>query len=139
MPRLGTSLAFGRLVALKSAEVVLAFPKDAAFHRGTVTGTGKNALEGALGELFGRRMQVSVDDNALPPATASPAEREAQRREERRKSLEEKIRQHPSVQASLRILGGQIEQVQVMEAERRVPAADSPAPAPGATANDRGG
>jgi hypothetical protein len=116
-PRLGASLAYGRLVALRSGEVALAFPKDAAFHRGTVTGTGKAAIEKVLAGFFGRETRLSLEERSEQIATAapSPVERDALDRAERAQRVEEAVRKHPAVQASLRILGGQIEHIEVLE------------------------
>jgi hypothetical protein len=114
---MGASLAFGRLVALRSGEVALAFPKEAAFHRGTVTGTGKPAIEKVLAGYFGRETRLSLDERSdqLAMAAPSPAERDALDRVERTQRIEEAVRNHPAVRASLRILGGQIEHIEILE------------------------
>jgi len=118
--RLGTSLAYGRLVALRPGEVVLAFPRNAGFHRATVAGSGQAALERELSELWGAATRIVLDDSNPGAAGASPSlvEREESLRVAREKTLETKIRQHPAVEASIRILGGEIERVEVLDGRR---------------------
>ncbi len=116
-PRLGTSLAFGRLVELGAAEVAIAFPKEAAFHRGSVGGAGKLAIETVLSRHFGRETHLRVDESPERAAAAppSPAEREALERAAQTQQIEEMVRNHPAVRASIQILGGNIEHIEVLE------------------------
>lgn len=117
-------MAFGRLVRLSAGEVTLAFPKESAFHRATVTGSGRAAVEQALAEHFGRPTRL-VEATAETQAPLSIAELEAKGREAREKDVEGKIRSHPAVLATLKRLGGEIEFVRVHEEQ---PAAPEPEP-----------
>ncbi len=123
-PRHAKSLSFGRLVGLRPGEVVLAFPKDAAFHRATVTGSGRAAVEQSLGAYFGRPTRIvdEPSDAACAAAPPSFAELDSRARADREKGVEAKVRAHPAVRAALRVLGGEIEHVQVLERDR--PAAE---------------
>jgi len=127
-PRLGTSLAYGRLVALRQGEVVLSFPGNAAFHRATVAGSGQAALEREVSQLLGAPTRILLDDTKNAAAGASPSlvEHEESQRAARERTVENQVRQHPAVQASIRILGGEIERIEVLEA-RRSPEPDAPA------------
>jgi len=115
------SLAHGRPRSLDAGEVSVAFPKTAAFHEATVTGAGRAKVEAALGTHFGRPMRLRVD-NAVDGLAPSLAEREAQQKDSREKGAEMALRNHPAVKATLRILGGELEHIQVLEPER--PSAD---------------
>ncbi|MHB8877359.1 MAG: DNA polymerase III subunit gamma/tau [Myxococcaceae bacterium] len=130
-PRHGKSLGFGRLVALRPGEAVLAFPKDAAFHRATVTGSGRANVEGVLSAHFGRptRLVDEPSEAACAAAAVSFAEEESRQKLDREKGIEAKVRAHPAVRAAMRILGGELEQVQVLE---RQAAADADPPDEGA-------
>src|SRR5262249_15490998 len=112
LPRLGTSLAFGRLVALKPGEVRLSFPKQAAFHRATVLGSGKQMIEKFLATYFGRETQIGLEES--PPeaseAQLSPAEQAAHDRAAYVQQTEESVRNDPAVRSALRLLGGEIEE-----------------------------
>ena len=125
-PRHGKSLGFGRLVALRPGEAVLAFPKEAAFHRATVTGSGRAAVELTLSQHFGRPTRV-IDEPSEALCAAAPAsfaEEDARQKVNREKGIEAKVRAHPAVRAAMRILGGELEQVQVLE--RAAPGAADP-------------
>lgn len=126
-PRLGTSLAYGRLVALRHGEVVLSFPRSAAFHRATVAGSGQPALEREVSQLLGAPTRIVLDDTKNA-AGASPSlvEHEESQRAARERTVENQVRQHPAVQASIRILGGEIERIDILE-DRRSPDPETPA------------
>ncbi|MBI3182537.1 MAG: hypothetical protein HYZ28_10395 [Myxococcales bacterium] len=111
-PRHAKSLAFGRLIALRPGEVALSFPKDAAFHRATVTASGRALLEKTLSEHFGQPTRIVEEEGEAEP---SLAEEEARDRKARERQAEAEVRAHPAVRSALRILGGEIEYVQVLE------------------------
>lgn len=118
-PRLGTSLAYGRLVSFKEGEIALAFPMDAAFHRATVSGSGRTQIEAVLAVRLGGPTRLRIAD---PLATAeapspSPAEHDALKKASREKEIEARVRAHPAVAGVLRALGGQIENIQVLDAD----------------------
>jgi len=129
-PRHGTALAHGRLLWLRQGEVGLAYAANAAFHRGMVTGgSGKALVEKALSEHFGHPMKLVSQEATAEAATApSIAEQDAQARAAHTQSTEGKVRSHPGVRAVLKILGGEIEHIQVLEPERpsASPAIESP-------------
>jgi hypothetical protein len=126
--RHGKSLGFGRLVTLRPNEVVLAFPKEAAFHRATVTGSGRATIEQALAQHFGHPMRLVDEPSEALCAAAPPsfAEEDARQKVDREKGIEAKVRAHPAVRAAMRILGAELEQVQVLD--RAAPAVADPEP-----------
>jgi hypothetical protein len=113
------SLSFARLVRLAPTEVALAFPRDAGFHRATVTGSGRSLVEKALSEHFGAAIRIV--EEAMESATSAPislAEERAKDRADRERTVETRIRHHPAVLSALRILGGEVESVEILEKER---------------------
>ncbi len=125
--RHGASLAFGRVISQEPGKVRLAFSKEAGFHRATVTGNGKAGVEKALSDYFRRPTVLVVEESdAYAAAPPSMAEVDARGRAEREKSAESRIRTHPAVRAALKLLGGEIEHVQVLEEERPAPATPAP-------------
>jgi hypothetical protein len=134
--RHGTALAHGRLLWLRPGEVGLAYAPNAAFHRGMVTGSsGKSLVEKALSEHFGHPMKLVAQEATAEAAAASPlsiAEQDAQARAAYTQSTEGKVRTHPAIRAVLKILGGEIEHIQVIEPERpsASPAIESPDESP---------
>ncbi len=106
---------------MKDGEISVAFPKDAALHRDTVLRGGRPLVEKALTEFFGRptRLVEETSEAALSAAPLSIAEQALRGREAREKEVEAKIRQHPAVRAALKVLGGEIEHVQVLEPQER--------------------
>jgi hypothetical protein len=117
-PRHGTSLAFGRLVRVVPGEVVIAFPPEADFHRSTVSGAGRATIEQVLTSTFGRPTTLVIDSAAASLAPHSIAEVEAKERAAHERTVEARVRNHPALQSALRILGGEVEHVQVLERER---------------------
>ncbi len=118
-PRHAASLAQGRLLALRADEVVLAYRPEASFHRTTVTGqSGRVAVERLLSQHFGRPTRIRLDDAAAATAPKSLAEQEAEARAARELATGQTVRGHPAIRAALRILGGELEHIQVLERER---------------------
>lgn len=120
--RHGAALAHGRLLWLRAGEVGVAYISSAAFHKAQVMGgTGKALIEKALAEHFGRPTRLVVEDATGEAATTtgpSIAEQDAQARTAHQQSTEGKVRSHPAIRAVLKILGGEIEHIQVLEPER---------------------
>jgi hypothetical protein len=117
--RHAASLAQGRLVALREGEVVLAYRPEASFHRTTVTGqSGRAAVERLLSEHFGRATRIVLDDAAAATAPKSLAEQDAETRAAHEVSTDQTVRGHPAIRAALRILGGELEHIQVLERQR---------------------
>jgi hypothetical protein len=117
-PRHGKSLAFGRLVRLAPGEVVIAFTGDADFHRSTVSGAGRATIERILSETWGRPTKLVIDSAAATLAPQSIAEVEAKERAAHERTVEARVRNHPALQSALRILGGEVEHIQILERER---------------------
>jgi len=117
--RHAASLAQGRLVALRAGEVVLAYRPEASFHRTTVTGqSGRAAVEKLLSEHFCRPTRIILDDAASATAPKSIAEEDAEARAAHEVSTDQTVRGHPAIRAALRILGGELEHIQVLERQR---------------------
>lgn len=131
-PRHGKSLAFGRVLRAAAGEVVVAFTPEADFHRATVSGAGRNLIEEILTRSFGTPTRLVIDAHGAANAPPSLAEEEAKEREAHEKSVEARVRRHPSLERAMRLLGGEIEHIQIVERDRTVlPAGDgSDAPEP---------
>ena len=115
--RLGKSLSFGRLVSLGMGDARLAFPTDAGFHRATVFGHARAELESVLTQHFGEKVRLVEEksDAAFQAAPKSVAEAEASAKATRERDIEQKVRENPAVLSVLRVLGGTLEHVQVLE------------------------
>ena len=119
-PRHSASLKQARLLYLRDGEVGVAFRGDAGFHRTTVTGqSGRPVVERLLSVHFGRPTRLVLDET--PGAAAggkSVAELDAEARAEHERATGQSVRNHPAILATLRILGGELEHIQVLERER---------------------
>jgi len=128
--RHGAALSHGRLLWLRPGEVGVAYVAAHAFHRGQVMGgTGRALVEKALSEHFGRPTKLVLEEATGEAASSlSIAEQEAQARTAHQQSTEGKVRSHPAIRAVLKMLGGEIEHIQVLEPERPAsgPAVESP-------------
>ncbi|RKG96832.1 DNA polymerase III subunit gamma/tau [Corallococcus sp. CA053C] len=121
--RHGTALANGRLQSMKAGEIVLGFPPSAAFHKAAVTAAaGKATVDAALAAHFGRPVKLTIQDVAQAQEAhglgLSISEQDSHSRATHEKSTEGKVRSHASVRAILKMLGGEIEHIQVYEPER---------------------
>jgi hypothetical protein len=128
-PRMGKSLSFARLVSLGLGDAKLAFPADAGFHRATVFGHARAELESVLTQHFGEKIRLVEEKSeaAFQAAPKSVAEMEASAKATRERDIEQKVRENPAVLSVLRVLGGTLEHVQVLEpAPRDEPAGGSP-------------
>jgi hypothetical protein len=119
-PRHAASLKNARLLSLREGEVAIAFRSDAGFHRTTVTGqSGRPVVERLLSTHFGRPTRLVVDET---PGAATGgktlAEVDAEARVEHERATGQSVRNHPAILATLRILGGELEHIQVLEHER---------------------
>jgi len=119
-PRHSASLKQARLLYLRDGEVGVAFRGDAGFHRTTVTGqSGRPVVERLLSVHFGRPTKLVLDET--PGAAAGSktlAEIDAEARAEHERATGQSVRNHPAILATLRILGGELEHIQVLERER---------------------
>ncbi len=117
-PRHGKSLAFGRLLRAAAGEVVIGFLPEADFHRATVSGSGRALIEETFARVFGAPTRLVIDQHGAATAPPSLAEEEAKEKEAHEKSVDARVRRHPALQAALRMLGGEIEHIQMLERER---------------------
>lgn len=128
--RFGKSLSFGRLVSAEPGLLKIAFPTDAGFHRATVFGSARPEIERLISTALGQatRLQEDTSTAALAAAPKSIAEQELSDRTARENSIDARIRQHPAVQNVLRLFGGQVENVQVLDPLPAVAEETSPPP-----------
>ncbi|RKG96490.1 DNA polymerase III subunit gamma/tau, partial [Corallococcus sp. CA047B] len=121
--RHGTALANGRLLSMKAGEIILGFPPTAAFHKAAVTAAaGKSTVDAALASHFGRPVKLTIQDVAQAQEAhglgMSISEQDSHSRATHEKSTEGKVRSHAAVRSILKMLGGEIEHIQVYEPER---------------------
>ncbi|MCI0671623.1 MAG: hypothetical protein L0Y64_14305 [Myxococcaceae bacterium] len=127
--RHGASLSHARLLSVRPGSVGVGFTRESAFHRSTVSSaTGRPLVERALSEHFGQPTVLVVEPADLQATASGPslAEADARERAEYERSTDGEVRNHPAVLSALRLLGGEIEHVQVLERERPVPVPDGP-------------
>ncbi|HTS81477.1 MAG TPA: DNA polymerase III subunit gamma/tau, partial [Myxococcaceae bacterium] len=119
-PRHSASLKNARLLYLREGEVGIAFRADAGFHRTTVTGqSGRPVVERLLSTHFGRPIRLILDESPGAGAGGKTlADIDAEARAEHERATGESVRNHPAILATLRILGGELEHIQVLERER---------------------
>jgi hypothetical protein len=92
----------------------MGFGPQALFHRSAVTGTsGKQTVEQALTRHFGRPTRLVVLDGQVDGYCL--AEDEAKARVAREQGAEQQVREHPALRNVLRVLGGEVEHIQVLE------------------------
>lgn len=118
-PRHATSLSHGRILAIRPGELRVGYSKEAEFHRTIVSGgSGRAVLEQALHQHFGRPTQLALETvTGEARASVSLAEQQTSERNARVKSTDDAVRSHPAVMATLRMLGGELEHVRMLEAE----------------------
>ena len=128
--RFGKSLSFGRLVSAAPGLLKVAFPIDAGFHRATVFGSARAEIEKHISTALGHatRLQEDTSNAALAAAPKSIAEQELSDRTAREQSIDARVRLHPAVQSVLRLFGGQVENIQVLEPLPAVVEETSPPP-----------
>jgi hypothetical protein len=128
------SLAFGRLLGIREGEVAVAYPPGQGFHKAAITsGSGRALIEKALTEHFGWPVTLVVrecaeGDTSPSAGQVSLAEQDAQERAAHEKSTENRVRNHPAVRSTLKLLGGEIEHIQVHDKPLRpvdIPANES--------------
>ncbi len=119
-PRHSASLKQARLLFLRDGEVGIAFRPDASFHRTTVLGqSGRPLVERLLSTHFGCPTRLVLDETpGAAAAGKSVAEMDAEARAEHERATGQSVRNHPAILATLRILGGELEHIQVLEHER---------------------
>jgi hypothetical protein len=117
--RLGAALANGRFLGLTADGVRLAFAPEARFHRSSVFGASRSQIEQLLADSLGRPIRLLEETSAaaFEAAPKSLAEEATNLRQHRERDVEQRVRQHPSVRAIARVLGGSIEHIRVLEVE----------------------
>lgn len=127
--RQAAALKQARLLGLKPGEVLLGFLPSHGLHRSAVMGPQQPRIAQALSEYFSTPTRLVAQDVSPqePSGLQSIAEQEQQHREAHKNSTEGMVRSHPAVHAVLRLLGGEIEHIQVYEPVRSpsTPAAES--------------
>jgi hypothetical protein len=112
-PMLALHLAEGRLLWLRPGEVAIGFTPEKKFHRGQLDVREADAL---LTGWFGASTVLKVQD-AADDAPSSVAEDRRRAREERAKRLRAEAEASPAVQAVKEVLGGEIEEIRVLDEE----------------------
>lgn len=129
LPRLGKSLSFGRLVSLAGGEARLAFGAEHSFHRATVFSQARAEIEKVLAPVLGpTRVVEEKSAQAWAQAPRSISEVESDDRQARERTIEGRVRSHTAVQSILRVLGGSVEHVQVLDEAPATPEALPPPP-----------
>ncbi len=118
--RLGASLSHARVLWLRPGDICVGYVKSSDFHRAQLSGAGKATVEQALSRHFGRTTVLSVDPRpeAAESAPPSVADQAHEQRAARDRGADQKVRAHPALASILRVLGGEIEHIQVLEPER---------------------
>ena len=120
-PRQGKALSFGRFLGLTAEGLRIAFPPEAGFYRATVFGSTRAQVEESLSKFFGRAIRLIEDTSAAASAPAAPrsiAEDELSARNAREQVIEHKVREHVAVKNVMRLLGGSLEHLQIIEAAK---------------------
>jgi len=108
-------LAEGRLAWLRQGEVALGYTPSKAFHRTSAENPEfREPAEAFLSKWFSTPTRLRVQA-ASEDAPASVADENREQRAQREKRLEREAREHPSVLAALAVLGGEIEDIRVLE------------------------
>ncbi len=108
---------------MSDGEIRLGYPSDAAFHRAAIFGNSKSTLEQTLSTHFGRPFKLAEESSPqlIAQAPKSLAEVVAGDRLVREKDIEAKVKEHPAVRSVLRLLGGSLEHIQVLEPAPSLP------------------
>lgn len=115
--RHGLSLSYARFISWSESELRIAFPRDAGFHKAQIFGAGRAVVEKVLTEKFSRavRLVEETQEAAIKAAGPSLAERSSQAKVVREKGIESKLHDHPALRSVLRVLGGTVEHIQVLD------------------------
>ncbi len=115
--RFGKALSYARFLGFTPEGVRLSFPPEAGFHRSTIFAANKPAVEEALSKYFTRPMRLLEETapQAVQTAPKSIAEEEQSARNAREEVITHKVREHVAVKNVMRLLGGALEHLQVLE------------------------
>lgn len=112
-PLLAVHLAEGRLLWLRPGEVGIGYTPEKKFHRGQLD---VREAEAQLSAWLADPIRLEVRD-AAADAPSSVAEELRQKRDERARRLQSEAEASPAVQAVRDVLGGEIEEIRVLEEE----------------------
>lgn len=107
-------LSEGRLLWIRPGEVALGYTPAKAFHRTQLEGTFSRQAEDFLTSWFGGPTRLRLQE-ASADAPASVADERRRLRDERARRLRSEAREHPAVLAVQSILGGEIDDIEVLE------------------------
>ncbi len=123
-PRHGASLASAKVLSLDEGRARISFGPKAQFHRATVSGeSGRPTVEKALSAHLGQLVRVVIEEHTDAPGFCL-SEEEARQRVAHTQGAEQSVREHPAMRSLLRVLGGEVEHIQVLESQRTPPALD---------------
>lgn len=122
---LAMALAHGRILEATASQVRLGFgPADGMFRSQAERGI-KDA-EAALTRVAGAPTRLTLESVSAGDATPSMAQEDSARERAREERAEREGREHPAVLAALRILGGAVEHIRVLEPDGDGPLPGSP-------------
>ncbi|MGC4123053.1 MAG: hypothetical protein QM765_52485 [Myxococcales bacterium] len=114
---LASGLAHGRILGIDGGRVRLGFvPADGMFRRQTER--SQKEAEAAISKVLGRPAGLvieTIDAAQFTEAAPSIAEEETERTRTREVHATKETREHPNVLAAMRLLGGTIEFIKVLE------------------------
>lgn len=113
-PIIGSCLSEGRLLWLRPGQIALGYAPANHFHRTQLETTFARQVEELLSAWFKTPTRLHLQE-AAADAPASVAEEERKAREARRVRLRTEAREHPAVLAVQSILGGEIDDIEVLE------------------------
>ena len=116
-PRHGKSLSFARFLGFAPEGIRVSFPQEAAFHKATILGPNRGLVEEALSKHLGRATRL-VEETSAAAVTQAPrsiAEEEQSATSARKSVIEHKVREHAAVKNVMRLLGGSLENLSVLE------------------------
>ena len=124
---LASGMAHARVLGISGGRVRLGFTaRDGMFHR-QIERSQKDA-EAAVSKVLGRPAGLVIEtvDAASVEASPSIAEEDTERTRVREESATRETREHPSVLAAMRLLGGTIEFIKILEEEQDEAFASTP-------------
>lgn len=114
---LASALAHGRVLALGGGRVRLGFSATDGMFRRQVERAQKDA-EAAISKVLGTPTGLALETVSVGEAPApSLAEEETERSRAREDDIRRESREHPAVLAAMRLLGGVVEEIRVLDEE----------------------
>lgn len=125
---LASGLAHGRVLSIVEGKVRLGFtPADGMFRRQTERSLKE--AEAAIAKVLGRPAGLvleTLDAATVAEVAPSIAEEETERTRAREQTANRETREHPNVLAAMRVLGGTIEFIKVLEETQEETFASTP-------------